>query len=203
MKKPQLPQIFEEIPVDIASEDVIEYCKIEDTTIPRPQYKQSYSCCLFDNVTWEKNEVTLEFTDCVFKNCDLSNLDLTDTSIYRCEFINCRMLGVNFASSTLKYVRFENCLLNYSNFSFSKLNEVEINECVMKSSIFDQTELKKSEITNTNLEESEFVQTKLKDMDFTSNILLGIRVTVDSLPGLIIDEYQALDFVKLLGVIIK
>ena len=40
-------------------------------------------------------------------------------------------------------------------------------------------------------------------MDFSTNEIKGIKTTSDSIIGLKINEFQALDLVKLLGVIVK
>lgn len=72
----------------------------------------------------------------------------------------------------------------------------------MVGSSFNETRFKKTTITDSHLEECEFFHTSLKNMDFTTNQITGIKTTMDALQGLKINEFQALELIHLLGVIV-
>ena len=52
----------------------------------------------------------------------------------------------------------------------------------------------------SNLCLSEFVHTSLENINLSDCKISGIRVTADSLKGLIVSEFQALELVSLLGI---
>ncbi len=50
---------------------------------------------------------------------------------------------------------------------------------------------------------AQIFKTKLKDIDLSNSIIDGIVVSLDDIKGAIINEYQAIDLIGLIGVKIK
>ena len=54
-----------------------------------------------------------------------------------------------------------------------------------------------------NFNKAELVRTKLKGIDFSTCEFSGVTVNIPDLKGVIVNEFQALELSKLLGIIIK
>ena len=54
-----------------------------------------------------------------------------------------------------------------------------------------------------NLNKIELVKTKLKDIDFSTCEFNGVTVDIPDLKGIIVNEFQALELSKLMGLKIK
>ena len=65
---------------------------------------------------------------------------------------------------------------------------------------FQETSLKNIEFNNVNLFSAEIFSTSLNGIDFSSCKIEGLSIDYDSLRGLIIDKFQSIDLVNMLGV---
>jgi uncharacterized protein YjbI with pentapeptide repeats len=150
----------------------------------------------FINCNFEKSY----FVDTIFEFCDLSNLNLSSSTFKRVIFKDCKLSGANFNRSYLENVKFAtcnarniyldecaiySCNLNETNFSFANLTSVDF---------------KNTEIYNCNFLECNFSKTKLHKLDFSNSEISGIIIFTEDLKGVIMNESQALDFVKILGI---
>ena len=61
----------------------------------------------------------------------------------------------------------------------------------------------KLEFNDVNLSGSEIFDTSLNGLDFSSCKIEGLSIDFDSLRGLIIDKFQSIDLVNMLGVKFK
>ena len=73
-----------------------------------------------------------------------------------------------------------------------KLNS-SISEAKLKNTIFNKIDFTNSQIFNTNLNK----------IDFSNCNIEGIIIGREDLKGMIVNEFQALELSKLLGIIIK
>lgn len=80
-----------------------------------------------------------------------------------------------------------------SYFNNSLLRESSIQNCKFKNNIFEAS----------NLSYSDFSNTSLYDIDFPTCNTNGLTLLEKDLKGVILTEYQALEYVKLLGIKIK
>lgn len=146
---------------------------------------------------------SLEFSDCVFNRCDLSNLDLSKTGFYRCEFRNCKLLGTNFTNSFLQDVGFVENLANYANFSGSRLKTVDFEENELAEASFSNCQFQAVTFFKNQLDRSNFWETKLAGLDLSSNSFDSLEITPNLAKKLKISLAQAPFFLSLLGIEIK
>ena len=78
-------------------------------------------------------------------------------------------------------------------FHSSKLSNASIQEAVFKN----------VEFKYSNLIGIQMFRTNLKDIDFTTCDITGLVVMPQDLQGVIVDEYQAVELSRLLGIVIK
>ena len=138
-----------------------------------------------------------------FRNCDLSNADLTGCSFQRVEFLDCKLMGTNLSEATMQHVAFERCKAEFANFALGRLRFVAHGQGVMRGAVFDECRLEKVAFSRCDLTQGEFRGTRLRGLSFADSDIRGMRVgEVDSfeLKGLKINALQAVDLVRLLGV---
>ena len=152
----------------------------------------SVNSCLFTNCGFIAcNYRKSQFSDVVFKNCDLSNINLSGCGFYRVEFIGCKLTGTNFSESI---------------FSMSKLRNVSFNQCFLRGGGLDNCQFTNVEFEHCNLVEAELHRTSLKGIDLTSSEIAGIRIGSipgGELKGATVTSLQALDIARMLGITIK
>lgn len=68
---------------------------------------------------------------------------------------------------------------------------------------FQETDIKNLELNDVNLYKSEIIKTSLKDIDISTCKIDNIIIDSESTKGLIIDRYQSIDLIGMLGVKIK
>ena len=73
----------------------------------------------------------------------------------------------------------------------------------MRNMYFEENKHKTLEFNDSDLTQVNFFKTKLKDVDLTSNTITGLIVGHEDIRGAIINEFQAIDLIMLLGVKIK
>lgn len=126
----------------------------------------SFVHCSFDDLS------NLNFLDCEFRNCDLSNLNTRNTRLQNVSFFDCKLLGLNFSGAIdfALELHFENCLMNYATFDSKKLNRSSFKNCRLHQVNFTQADLSKSSMERCDLMEAQFMDTNLSTLDFTSNV---------------------------------
>ena len=166
---------------------VIDTNKIDELR----QYKDiNFSNSIFNN-------------DVIFENCNMSNINFSDSGIYRAEFINCKLTGTIFEDSIFKDVVFKDSIGRYSNFSFSKFKGVRFKNSDFQSGVFQEVHNHNLEVENTDLSKSIFNGISLKGVDFTTCNIDGCEFRVKDLSGGIFSVVQSLELAKLMGIIIK
>lgn len=102
----------------------------------------------------------------------------------------------------LHNIQYIECNLHYANFSGSRYKQTIYKKCDIGSSSFIQCGFKKTLFEHCSLVDSEFYNTSLDGMNFATSEIDGIGVTQDLLKGAIVSTDQALQLVKLLGLIV-
>ncbi|MDH6312875.1 uncharacterized protein YjbI with pentapeptide repeats [Parabacteroides sp. PFB2-10] len=144
-----------------------------------------------------------QLSDIVFTHCDLSNLDLSGSSLHRVQFVGCKLLGTNFSETTLHQVLFKECIGNYMNFSGSKQRYVSYEASQLRGASFESCQLANVAFNSCRLIEAEFYNTSLKGMNLSDSEIAGLRINLlprTELWGTKISSLQALDLIRLLGV---
>jgi uncharacterized protein YjbI with pentapeptide repeats len=121
--------------------------------------------CIFSNVSG------IDFTDCIFIICNLSNLVVRNCKLMDLTFVDCKLLGVNFseAKSFGFSIQFENCVLDYSSFDRKKLNKSSFTDCRIHEANFTEADLSKSSFTKCDFLGTLFSNTNLSGVDFTTS----------------------------------
>ena len=143
------------------------------------------------------------FSDVIFENCDLSNVDWREANFFRVLFQNCKMVGANFAELSAHHVECRQGNLQYANLNDGIFQEVSWIDSSLKQVGFCNCHLKKTTFTNCSLAESELLATSLQDIDLRSCDIQGIQLSGPELRGAIVDVFQAADLARFLGLVVK
>ena len=190
---------------DIKDEDVyrdvyISDCKIENQKASRV----SFEGVVFKKVDFKGTTLmSLELTDVRFENCDLSNADFSGAIIHRTEFINCKLTGLNLSDVTLHNIYLQHCNSQFAVMSFAQMKDVIIEDCAFERSNFQNCKFKKVQLRNCNFKLSQMSGTSLLGVDLSNSNVEGLGVRPEDLRGAIVSTLQAVDFSKLLGLVIK
>lgn len=113
----------------------------------------------------------VNFTDCLFTACNLSNASVAKCKMQDIRFADCKLIGINFYE-THDFgfaVHFENCLLDFASFDHKKMNQSSFSNCRLHGVNFSQTDLSKATMGNCDLLDAIFANTNLSGIDFTTN----------------------------------
>jgi uncharacterized protein YjbI with pentapeptide repeats len=83
--------------------------------------------------------------------------------------------------------------LNNVLFKDSNLSEASFLEAINKNLIFD----------NVDLYRAEFVKINLNDVDFSNSDISGVMFDMNSLRGIVVDEFQCKSLITMFGVNVK
>ena len=119
----------------------------------------------------------VEFQNCEFQHCKIMTSKMEKLTFADCLFVNCDFSNTSFERASFVRCKFENCKGLGCNFVEARWYH--------------------------NLSEAQFFKTKLNGMDFRTSNIEGILVSLESLKGAIVTDYQAVDLAKLIGIIIK
>lgn len=144
-----------------------------------------------------------DLSDTVFKECDFSNCDFSQSNFVRVTFENCKLVGCNFSEASFYQIEIKKSNLSYANFSLGVLKQVSIYNSKAQSSSFQEVKWEKIKLEETDFTLAQFFRTTLNHIDFSSCNIEGIVVRLEDLKGVTTTQYQAIQFAKLLGIIIK
>ena len=99
--------------------------------------------------------------------------------------------------------KIKQCNFQYSNFSNSSLKETKFEETNLVNTCLGECKLKSVTFNDCDLFKAQMFKTKLKDIDFRTCNIEGIVVEKEDLNGMIVNEFQAIELSKLLGIIVK
>lgn len=121
--------------------------------------------CTFSDVSG------IDFIDCVFQECNLSNASVKNCKLSDVEFVNCKLTGINFSESKdfAFAAVFENCILDYAIFERKKLSKTVFSNCKIHGADFTQSDLSKCKIHNCDFWDTIFENTILSGVDFSTS----------------------------------
>lgn len=191
--------------IDINEDEKISYCNFENEKCNDMNlYEVEFEHCKFNNIWMQKGTLEkLTFRDVVFEQCDFSNTEFLETSFIRCEFNNCKVSGCNFAESRLYNVAFIETNASYMNLSMTSVENILFKNAGLKNSYFQENKIKNIYFDNVDLTQSKFFKTSLNGADLSSSKIEGIAISIEDIKGAIIDQFQAIDLLYLIGVKIK
>ena len=144
---------------------------------------------LFDKIKFQEEALEIgEYENCVFRQCDFSNTNLSEIKFIDSEFIGsnlslavltktafrdikfneCKMLGLHFENCNefgLAFT-FENCQLNHSSFYKTIIKKTTFNNCQLIEVDFTECELTGSIFENCDLNNAVFNNTTIEKVDF-------------------------------------
>ena len=98
---------------------------------------------------------------------------------------------------------FENCQGRYSNYASSSLQNVYFKHTDLQEASFYDTHCKKIELKDTSLIRCELTSLHHKGLDVSSCQIQGALFDLQSLKNLVINDFQAVDLIGILGVKVK
>ncbi len=197
----KIEKLLDEIQKDDEIENIIieaykkENIELTDITIKRAIINNTEII----NSNLEKNT----FIDIQFNNCNFSNTSFDNCSFIRCEFNNCKLTGCNFIENGLYDVGFIDTNMNYTNISMSSMRNMLFKNTMLRNSCFNENETKNIILKEADLTRVQFFKTSLKAVDLSGSIIEGIAVSLEDIKGAIINEFQSLDLIYLLGIKVK
>jgi uncharacterized protein YjbI with pentapeptide repeats len=132
--------------------------------------EKEYEQCTFTNCVF--NDLSgINFIECTFEQCNLSNTKLLNTGFQECTFTECKLVGCNF-SKTKEFgfaAHFMSCNLSYVSFDQKKLFKSVFRNCNLAHANFTQADLSRCTLTDCDCSETVFMETNLSGVDFTTN----------------------------------
>lgn len=157
-----------------------------------------YEYCRFRNLDLGGTSLAeANFMDCVFVDCNLSNVSLHRTKLNNVRFEACKLTGVDFgACSSFGFqVAFERCGLDLAIFLNQNLKKTSFAECLLKEAHFLHCDLTEALFDRCDLTNARFAESNLTKADFSSsdhlrlnpddNQLKKTRFSLHNLPGLL------------------
>lgn len=204
--RPILPTVFEKtILIDeIENYDVVENMVFKNIKIIRALYGVEFRHCKFIDVDFStSNSENIHFIHCYFEHSDLSNLDLSATTLHTIEMKDCKLVGTDVSKSSIRDITLNHCMARYMNFNFATMENSNIENSNLQEVSMNNVILKKVYLEDTDFKGSEFLHTKLKQIDLSTCNMKEIKISVDCLIGAIISEEQAISMISLFGIVIK
>jgi uncharacterized protein YjbI with pentapeptide repeats len=114
-----------------------------------------------------------EYYNCIFKNCNFFEEDLSAFVFENCEFIECNLSSVKFINTSLQEVNFKHCKIFAVMFSDANnvLISLNFDNCNLSFSSFFKLKLSGSKFIECNLQEVDFVEADLSNSDFSGSSL--------------------------------
>lgn len=189
----------------IKDEDSFSDGCVRDCSIPNcAAYHVCFERISFSNVVFSSAALKLaEFTDVCFENCDFSNADLSGAIIHRTEFINCKLVGFNLSDATLQNVSMQGCNGKFALLSYTRLKRVVFKDSILDNSNLQNSSLDKVKFLECSLCLSQVSGTGLSGIDLCSCNTEGMGVQPENLKGAIVSPVQAVQFSRLLGLVVK
>ena len=159
-------------PVGI-EEKMVEEEKFDGIDFSEEKLKgEKYDECIFLNCNFSNVHLTEKtFVDCVFEGCDFSNCTFGNTGFREVQFKTCKMLGLHFEDCNpfLLAFEFKDCQLDYSSFCGMKIPKTKFKGCRLLEVDFTDCDLQESVFENCDLTKITFVNTLLQSTDFRTS----------------------------------
>jgi uncharacterized protein YjbI with pentapeptide repeats len=130
--------------------------------------------CTFSHCSLVENIIQgCKFINCVFRECDLSLLQVPESSFSSTRFVDSKVLGVNWAQADWpttglgKPLKFQRSAISHSTFIGLKLKGIQIKDCVALEVDFREADLSHADFTGTDLSKSLFKDTNLSEADLS------------------------------------
>jgi uncharacterized protein YjbI with pentapeptide repeats len=126
-------------------------------------------------------------SDTAFEFCDLSNLQLRDSTLRRVSVSGSRTTGLSLVSCSVRYATFFECRGPLSSFRFSTLRDTTFVNCTLSGADFQHCQLVNVGFEGCELDGAQFSAARVTSARFSSCDLTGIG-GVTSLAGATVTE---------------
>lgn len=188
----------------IIEDERVEYCTFENEEYSNNLYDNEFEHCEFDNIILQS--ITIEkvtFRNVKFTQCNFSNTVFNECTFIKCEFYNCKITGCNFIENILYNVTFQDVNASYASLSMSSIDKCLFKDTLLKNGYFQETKTKSIYFNNVDLMQAQFLKTSLNKIDLSSCKIEGIAISIEDIKGAIIEPFQAVDLMYLIGVKVK
>ena len=175
--------------------------KIEEIDLNAEEVE--FEKCIFTDCKITGSFEKATFHDVIFEMCDFSNCLFMEGSFIRVEIKDSKFVGCNFTDSRVYHLASNNTVYEYANFSNTNLEEVIFENCNLSSSSFSECKVKNIYFETSELIQAQFFRTKLKSIDLSTCEINGIVTSLQDIEGVIVNNFQAIELSKLMGIIIK
>lgn len=165
---------------------------------------RSITRCTFRHVRFTDCRLSsTHLMDVRFEHCDLSNARLPESSLMRVEFIDCKLVGTDLSESTLQHLLLKDCNARYLNLSMNKLSQVRLTGCDLREAYLDNCKFSAVALEQCDLMGADFTRTSLRGIDLRTSHIEALRLNLPDIRGAIVDTVQAMELVRLLGVVVE
>jgi uncharacterized protein YjbI with pentapeptide repeats len=167
------------------------------------RFVEEFNGCQFNRVRFSGDLKKVKFIDCLFLNCDLSNVELSQSLFHRVKFDQCKGTGSVFRKSKFKFTEFSKSQFSITDFSESIFESVKMTECNFTEGAFQSCRQSDFKTSLVDFSLADFTETSLSKMDLSGCNINGLRLSPQHLKGLMVDSLQAIALVQLLGIHVK
>lgn len=142
--------------------------------------------CVFQNCDFSDVSITgVLFEDCRLLDCNLSSVDLRDSAWQLCHLENCKLIGLDWTRvNPLGFdVEFVNCNLSHSFFTGLKLKQLKMTECRLQGTVFEHCDLQGTQFINCDFTDAQFFQNNLEKAKFISPSNLVVNPAENRMRG--------------------
>lgn len=152
---------------------------ISDKTFERVHglKKADYDNCLFKECDFSSGDLSeTRFVECIFTDCNLLMANISKTMFADTKFIGCKMYGLKFETCVpFMIFRFDNCQLNHSSFYQTKIKHTIFKNCCLQDVDFTEADMGYVIFEECDLLNASFDNTNLEKADMRSayNLLIN------------------------------
>ena len=188
----------------IKSEDLCGVCIKDNSTSNINFNNVTIDSCKFINIDFNNIELSnVSLVDVIFEHCNLSNKVFNKCGIHRVIFKDCKLTGCDFSFSSLNNIEFIDTTFRYGNLSYAKLKNISLKNCDLTELSLIETKIENLNFDNCNLTRADIYNTCMNKVDLSNSNIDNIKVDINSIKGVIVNSYQAISIVSLLGIEVK
>lgn len=201
LENANLSEEIDEFRADGTTIENKRFTKIEEFDLNAEEVE--FEKCIFENCKITGSFEKATFHDVIFEGCDFSNCLFTEGSFIRVEIKNSKFVGCNFIDARAYHFSSKETIFKYANFTNTSLEEIIFEDSDLSNSSFEDSKLRHVYFEKSNLTQGLFYRTKLNGIDLSTCEIQGIVTSIEDIKGVIVNNFQAIELSKLLGLIIK
>lgn len=138
----------------------------------------SFENRVFQNISDPQQEICYkEFSDCVFKGCDLGACNFSSSSFTDCTFSGCNLSSIKIDNCRFRNVVFEGCKI--VGVLFTRINPFLLRwifkECKIELCNFSGLKMAHSQFIQSIIRETDFINVNLRESSFAGSDLQGSK----------------------------